>query len=103
MRTVFKTSYDADINLVRHPAQAGWYLALLVLSVVLPFLLGTFWLGEIAYAVPRLLRAKPLLLTWGVRDRAFPRRFIERYRQENRTGKRKIKPFTERNRKLVLD
>ena len=28
---------------------------------------------------------------------------IERYRQENRTGKRKIKPFTERNRKLVLD
>jgi len=46
MRTVFKTSYDADINLFRHPAQAGWYGALLLLAIALPFLLGTFWLGE---------------------------------------------------------
>jgi haloalkane dehalogenase len=43
---------------------------------------STFWLGEIAYAVPRLLRDKPLLLPWGVRDRAFPRRFIDRYRED---------------------
>jgi branched-chain amino acid transport system permease protein len=46
MRTVFKTSYDADINLFRHGQQAAWYIALLVLAVALPFLLGTFWLGE---------------------------------------------------------
>ena len=46
MRTVFKTSYDADINLFRHGQQAAWYIALLVLAVGLPFLLGTFWLGE---------------------------------------------------------
>jgi branched-chain amino acid transport system permease protein len=46
MRTVFKTSYDADINLFRHSVQAGWYLALLLFSIALPFLLGTFWLGE---------------------------------------------------------
>jgi branched-chain amino acid transport system permease protein len=46
MRTVFKTSYDADINLFKHGHQAGWYMALLVLSIVMPFLLDVFWLGE---------------------------------------------------------
>jgi branched-chain amino acid transport system permease protein len=46
MRTVFKTSYDADINLFRHGPQAAWYLALLVLAIVLPFLFDRFWLGE---------------------------------------------------------
>jgi branched-chain amino acid transport system permease protein len=47
MRTVFKTSYDADINLFRHSAQASWYLVLLGVMVVLPYLIGTFALGEI--------------------------------------------------------
>jgi branched-chain amino acid transport system permease protein len=46
VRTVFKTSYDADINLFRHGAQAAWYLALLVLALVLPFVLDDFLLGE---------------------------------------------------------
>ena len=47
MRTIFKTSYDADINLFRDREQGFWYMALLVLSLILPFLLDTFWLGEI--------------------------------------------------------
>jgi branched-chain amino acid transport system permease protein len=47
MRTVFKTSYDADINLFRHGPQMAWYLALVALALVLPFLLDMFWLGEI--------------------------------------------------------
>ncbi|MCV3238301.1 branched-chain amino acid ABC transporter permease [Mesorhizobium sp. ZC-5] len=47
MRTVFKTSYDADINLFRHGAQAAWYLALLALALVLPVLLDVFLLGEV--------------------------------------------------------
>ena len=46
MRTVFKTSYDADIDMFRHRAQAGWYIALLVLALALPLLLDTFWIGE---------------------------------------------------------
>ncbi|TKT77567.1 branched-chain amino acid ABC transporter permease [Aquamicrobium sp. LC103] len=46
MRTVFKTSYDADINLFRHRVQAGWYVLLLVVALALPFLLGTFAIGE---------------------------------------------------------
>jgi branched-chain amino acid transport system permease protein len=47
MRTVFKTSYDADINLFRHGAQAAWYLALLALALVLPFVLDDFLIGEV--------------------------------------------------------
>jgi branched-chain amino acid transport system permease protein len=46
MRTVFKTSYDADIRMFKHGAQAGWYAVLLALAVALPFLLSTFWIGE---------------------------------------------------------
>jgi branched-chain amino acid transport system permease protein len=46
MRTVFKTSYDADIRMFKHGAQAGWYALLLVIAVVLPWLMNTFWLGE---------------------------------------------------------
>ncbi len=46
MRTVFKTSYDADINLVRTREQGFWYGLLLVISVILPWLIGAYWLGE---------------------------------------------------------
>jgi branched-chain amino acid transport system permease protein len=46
MRTVFKTSYDADIRMFKHGAQAGWYALLLVLAVALPWVFNTFWIGE---------------------------------------------------------
>jgi branched-chain amino acid transport system permease protein len=46
MRTIFKTSYDADINYFSHGVQAGWYMLLLALALALPFLLGTFAIGE---------------------------------------------------------
>ena len=46
MRFVFKTSYDADIRLFKHNAQAFWYLLLLALVIVLPFLLDDFLIGE---------------------------------------------------------
>ena len=46
MRTVFKTSYDADINMFQHRYQFGWYALLMVIALLLPFYLGSFWLGE---------------------------------------------------------
>ena len=46
MRTLFKTSYDTDINLFRDFSQARWYLLLLVLVILVPFWFETFWLGE---------------------------------------------------------
>ncbi len=46
MRTVFKTSYDADIRLFKHNAQAFWYLLLFALALILPFLISDFLIGE---------------------------------------------------------
>ena len=36
MRFVFKTSYDADISLFKHRAQAVWYGLLLLLVLATP-------------------------------------------------------------------
>ncbi|MCV0393931.1 MAG: branched-chain amino acid ABC transporter permease [Rhizobiaceae bacterium] len=47
MRTVFKTSYDADIDYFRHGMHAFWYLALLLIMIVLPFLMSPFAIGEV--------------------------------------------------------
>ena len=47
-------------------------------------LASSFWLGEIAHAVPRMLAGLPLLLTWGMRDLAFPPRFMDRFREDFR-------------------
>ncbi|MGE0500737.1 MAG: branched-chain amino acid ABC transporter permease [Rhizobiaceae bacterium] len=65
MRTVFKTSYDADINLFRHRAQMGWYLALLLLALVLPFLLGTFWIGEMTHVLIWAIAGMGLMILVG--------------------------------------
>lgn len=46
MRTVFKTSYDADINLFQHRAQLGWYVLLLALALALPLWMSSFAIGE---------------------------------------------------------
>ncbi len=47
MRTVFKTSYDADINMFQHGYQAGWYVLLLAIAIAAPLFFSTFWVGEL--------------------------------------------------------
>ncbi|MEX3008898.1 branched-chain amino acid ABC transporter permease [Hoeflea sp. TYP-13] len=46
MRIVFKTSYDADIRLFKHNAQAFWYMLLFTVAILLPFLVSEFLVGE---------------------------------------------------------
>ncbi len=46
MRFVFKRSYDADIGLFKHKAQAIYYLILLIIVLALPLLVDSFLLGE---------------------------------------------------------
>jgi branched-chain amino acid transport system permease protein len=46
MRTVFKTSYGADIGLFRHGGDVFWYGLLALIMIALPYLLGEFFLGE---------------------------------------------------------
>jgi len=48
---------------------------------------ASFWLGEIAHAVPRMLRDVPLLLTWGMLDLTFSPRFMDRFREDFRSVK----------------
>ena len=43
---------------------------------------ASFWLGELAHAVPRVLGSVPLLLAWGVHDFAFTPHFMDRFRRD---------------------
>ncbi|MEZ5810312.1 MAG: branched-chain amino acid ABC transporter permease [Rhizobiaceae bacterium] len=46
MRVLFKTSYEQDIRVFKHGHQAFWYLLLLAITLMLPFLIDSFLLGE---------------------------------------------------------
>jgi branched-chain amino acid transport system permease protein len=48
MRNVFKTSYDADIRLFAHSAQAFWYAVLAAIMLALPFVISNYFLGEVS-------------------------------------------------------
>jgi haloalkane dehalogenase len=45
---------------------------------------ASFWLGEIAHAVPRVLGGYPLLLAWGVHDLIFTPQTMDRFRADFR-------------------
>lgn len=45
---------------------------------------ASFWLEELAYAVPRRLADVPLLLAWGTKDLAFPPGLMDRWREDFR-------------------
>lgn len=47
MRYLFKTSYTQDLTVWRHSGDLFWYGLLLVVMLVLPFVLGTFYIGEL--------------------------------------------------------
>lgn len=47
MRFQFKTSYDHDIRMFKDGLQAFWYMLLLAIALVLPFLFNAFYLGEV--------------------------------------------------------
>src|SRR5471030_2616766 len=49
MRFVFKTSYNQDIQLFRDKVDMGWYIALAVAVIAVPFLLSDYYVGETAW------------------------------------------------------
>jgi len=65
MRTVFKTTYDADINLFRHGQQAFCYLSLLALAIVLPFTMSDFAIGELTNVLIWAIAGMGLMLLVG--------------------------------------
>jgi branched-chain amino acid transport system permease protein len=49
MRFVFKTSYNQDIQLFRDKVDMGWYVALAVAVLALPFWLSSYSVGETSW------------------------------------------------------
>ena len=69
MRFVFKTSYDADINLFKHGAQKFWYAVLLIIMLAVPlyffFLSDPYLLGEITGVLIFAIAGMGLMLLTG--------------------------------------
>lgn len=69
MRFVFKTSYDADIRLFKHRAQALWYLLLLAVVLAVPLYFAAigdaYLLGEITGVLILAIAGMGLMLLTG--------------------------------------
>ncbi|MBT6098021.1 MAG: branched-chain amino acid ABC transporter permease [Marinovum sp.] len=65
MRIIFKTSYDADIRYFSNRVPALWYLALLLMSIALPFIINEFWLGEFTLMLIWAIAGMGLMLLVG--------------------------------------
>jgi haloalkane dehalogenase len=48
---------------------------------------ASLWLGDLADEVRERLANVPLLLVWGIHDLAFPRTFMERFREDFKISK----------------
>lgn len=65
MRTLFKTSYDTDINLFEDGRQAFWYLLLLAAVIALPFVIDDFLLGEMTHLLIWAIAGMGLMILVG--------------------------------------
>ncbi|MFD0915805.1 branched-chain amino acid ABC transporter permease [Pseudahrensia aquimaris] len=65
MRFVFKTSYDADIRLFKHGAQAFWYALLAIGMLGLPLLLSGYAIGEVTSVLILAIAGMGLMLLTG--------------------------------------
>ncbi len=65
MRILFKNSYDDDINLFEDRRHLLKYAALLVLALLLPWLIGNYYIGELTSVVIWSLAGLGLMLIAG--------------------------------------
>ncbi len=65
MRYVFKTSHDQDIDLLKHPADWGWYAALLLALIAAPLVLPGYYVGELAFIFVFALASVGLMMLTG--------------------------------------
>lgn len=49
MRFIFKTDYAQDIRVVKHGGQAFWYSLLFLALLVAPWMVGDYWLTQLAF------------------------------------------------------
>ena len=65
MRYVLKTNYVQDINLFLHNGQRFWYGLLLAAVAIAPFLLNSFYVGELIYLYIWVIAGAGLMLLVG--------------------------------------
>ncbi len=65
MRTVFKTSYDADIRWFRHTPQMLRYLVLLAIMLCLPLFISGYAIGEVTTVLIYSIAGMGLMLLTG--------------------------------------
>lgn len=65
MRFVFRTAYDQDIDLCRDAVDRFWYGLLLLLLLLAPLALESFWLGELSYVFIMGIASIGLMLLTG--------------------------------------
>lgn len=65
MRFVFKTSYDADIRLFKHGAQAFWYGLLALIMVSMPLFISGYAIGEVTTVLIFAIAGMGLMLLTG--------------------------------------
>lgn len=65
MRFLFKTSYDQDIQLLRHGGQRFWYGLLLLALLFAPWWLPDYWLAQLTFVFIYAIVAVGLMLLAG--------------------------------------
>lgn len=65
MRFIFKTSYDQDIDLLRHNGQRFWYGLLFVALLIAPWALPDYWLAQLTFVFIYAIVAVGLMLLAG--------------------------------------
>ncbi len=51
MRFIFKTDYNQDIQLAKHPGHVCWYGAMLLLLFAAPWLFPEYWLAQLTFVL----------------------------------------------------
>lgn len=65
MRFLFKTSYEDDIRLAKHPGHVFWYGLLLCAAAVFPFMAGGYWLTQMSMVMIYAIAGLGLMLLSG--------------------------------------
>lgn len=65
MRFIFKTDYDQDIRLFKHPADLFWYGALMLALLLAPWLLDAYFLAQLTFIAIYAIAGVGLMLLAG--------------------------------------
>ena len=65
MRTIFKTSYDPDINLVKDRFHRLCYAILCIILILFPFFLNEYFIGELTLTLIWAIAGMGLMILVG--------------------------------------